>query len=94
MIELTESTSAPTTAPASGPDTPISSVFCAVFAHLGLWGGMLVILMLLAEGAKSPQAAVTALSAMLSSLPLFAIAAHLRQQAVTNHLLEKIANKN
>lgn len=91
MIELTESTSEPTTAPASGPDTPTSSVFCAVFAHLGLWGGMFVILMSLIT--QSPQAAVTALSAMLSSLPLFAIAAHLRQQAVTNHLLKKIANK-
>jgi hypothetical protein len=73
-------------------DAPKSAGFCYFFANLGLWGGMFVLLISLIT--QSSPAAVTALSGMASSLPFFAIAAHLRQQAVTNQLLGKIANKD
>lgn len=80
-----------TTEATSHPATPTSSSFCYVFAHIGLWAGLFVAFVSLVD--KSSGALALAVSAMSSSLPLFAIAAHLRQQAITNHLLEKIANK-
>jgi hypothetical protein len=80
-----------TTEATSQPATPTSSSFCYFFAHIGLWVGLFVALGSIID--KSSGALAIAVSAMSSSLLLFAIAAHLRQQALTNHLLEKIANK-
>lgn len=73
----------------STPDTPASSEFCFIFGHVGLWGGGFVALLSLVGG--KPEAVIFGISAMSSSLPLFAIAAHLRQQAITNYYLGKIA---
>ena len=84
--------SEPASEPVSEPAIPISSTFCYFFGHLNLWGGAV-----LAFFAIIPNTRISfslALWAMSSSLPLFVIAAHLRQQAVTNQLLEKIASKN
>jgi hypothetical protein len=94
MMELTESTSAPKSAPTSTPvhvPIPTSSTFCFLLGHLCLWVGVLLVIFNLAASARGFL--LTGLSAMVSSALWFAVATLLRQQAVTNHLLERIANK-
>jgi hypothetical protein len=79
--------------PTSEIYVPTSAFFCSLQGQTCLWGGFLIVFFGGMARGNFPFV-IGGLSISLSSTLFFAIAEHLKQQAVSNYLLKIIASKD